>query len=244
MRIVHWPKVVKTLFNPTMRPGLPVLGRSVSQIVGDIKLVSVRRTFGQLCRRRGSSTCSGFLHKHISTTERENSVGEASLRSKCGGKPGDVQQHKSCDASELWRSATVQCMRHVGRCSKKEAKQFVVYFQTALVQEEPLPAMHSGVECISCDLGDHAHAALLFSFASGDGEGLEHGPGFIATLDGQRSELGRSLLPFIATPGGEHEPFRDAMAVTVPRLRRCHQMGAAIGWLQRNSGHSSEGRGS
>ena len=63
------------------------------------------------------------------------------------------------------------------------------------------------------------------------------GSDFIATLGGQRSELLRSLLRFIATPGGEPEPFRDcggqssfrvcgeasfrdAGAVIVPRLRR------------------------
>ena len=37
-------------------------------------------------------------------------------------------------------------------------------------------------------------------------------------------------------------PFRDADAVTVPRVRRYHQMEAAIGWLQKNSGRSQEGR--
>ena len=37
-------------------------------------------------------------------------------------------------------------------------------------------------------------------------------------------------------------PFRDVGAVTVPRVRRYHQMGAAVGWLQRHSGRSAEGQ--
>ena len=45
-------------------------------------------------------------------------------------------------------------------------------------------------------------------------EGLEHKPDFLATLDGQRSKLGRSLLPFIATPGDEHTPFRDCKGLS------------------------------
>ena len=36
--------------------------------------------------------------------------------------------------------------------------------------------------------------------------------------------------------------FRVADSFSVPRLRRLHQMGAAIGWLQRDSSRSSEGR--
>ena len=50
----------------------------------------------------------------------------------------------------------------------------------------------------------------------------------IATLDGQRSELVRFLLPFISTLGDEPERFRVAGAGLVPRLRRYQQMGAAI----------------
>ena len=42
-------------------------------------------------------------------------------------------------------------------------------------------------------------------------EGLEHEPDFLAILDGQLSKLGRSLLPFTATPGDEHAPFRDCI---------------------------------
>ena len=42
--------------------------------------------------------------------------------------------------------------------------------------------------------------ALLFlpHMQPKDDEGLEHEPGFIATLGGQRDELVRSLIPFIA----------------------------------------------
>ena len=37
--------VVQALVNPTVRPGLPVLCRAVSQIVGDIASVSVGQNF-------------------------------------------------------------------------------------------------------------------------------------------------------------------------------------------------------
>ena len=52
---------------------------------------------------------------------------------------------------------------------------------------------------------------FLSELLPNDDEGLDHEPSFIATLDGQRSELGRFLLPFIATPGDEHTPFRDCI---------------------------------
>ena len=54
-------------------------------------------------------------------------------------------------------------------------------------------------------------AALLIKIASGGYKGLEHEPDFFATLDDQRGKLGHSLLPFIATPGDEHTPFRDCI---------------------------------
>ena len=44
VRIVLWPMVVQALVNPTMRPGVPVLCRAVSQIVSDITSVSVGET--------------------------------------------------------------------------------------------------------------------------------------------------------------------------------------------------------
>ena len=56
-------------------------------------------------------------------------------------------------------------------------------------------------------------------------ERLQHEPDFLATFDNQRNTLGRSLLPF----GGVH---RSAIAAV--------QMGAAIGWLQRNSSRSQK----
>ena len=80
-----------------------------------------------------------------------------------------------------------------------------------------MPAVHSGVESISCD---HARTVLLANIASEDNKGLEREPDIIAALDGQRSELVRSLVPFIFTPGGEPEPFRDCGAGLVPCLRR------------------------
>ena len=54
-------------------------------------------------------------------------------------------------------------------------------------------------------------AAHLFKITSREYEGLEHEPDFLAALEGQRSKLGHCLLPFIATPGDEHTPFRDCM---------------------------------
>ena len=77
-----------------------------------------------------------FLHTHIFTTEGENCLGacadafqrrhrpadEASLRLKCGAKLGAVHQHKSNDPSSvLWRSAAVQCERHVGKKACKNS---------------------------------------------------------------------------------------------------------------------------
>ena len=46
-------------------------------------------------------------------------------------------------------------------------------------------------------------AALIIIMTSREYEGQEHEPDFLATLDGQRSKLGHSLLPLVATP------FRD-----------------------------------
>ena len=44
MSIVLWPMVMQALVNPTMRPGVRVLCRAVSQIVGDISSASVGET--------------------------------------------------------------------------------------------------------------------------------------------------------------------------------------------------------
>ena len=84
-----------------------------------------------------------------------------------------------------------------------------------------LPALHC-IKCISCDLGDHARASPLsqISLQKMTKAWNTHEPGLIATLDGQRSELVRSLLPFIATPDDEPKPFRVADADLVPRLQR------------------------
>ena len=81
------------------------------------------------------------------------------MRPKCS-EIKNMQQHKSYDPSVLWRSAAVQCKRHVGSCFKKHAKQFVEFFRTGLAQKKPLPAVHSGVECISCDL-QHSMASVV-----------------------------------------------------------------------------------
>ena len=48
MRFLLWPMVVQALVNPTMRRGLPVLCRAVSQIVGDITSVAVGEDFVDL----------------------------------------------------------------------------------------------------------------------------------------------------------------------------------------------------
>ena len=55
-----------------------------------------------------------------------------------------------------------------------------------------------------------------------------------------RSKLGRSLLPFIATPGDDHTPFRDCKGIYRSAIAAVTPDGAAIGWLQRNSSSSEE----
>ena len=44
VRIVLWPMVTQAVVNPTMRPGVPVLCRAVSQIVGVVTSASVGET--------------------------------------------------------------------------------------------------------------------------------------------------------------------------------------------------------
>ena len=91
-------------------------------------------------------------------------------------------------------------------------------------------------------------ALLLPELPPEDHEGLGHEPDFIATLGGQRSELVRSLLPFIAMPGDEPSKFTWRLSATRERSSFRVRGGApfrdakAIGWLQRNSGRSGEGR--
>ena len=86
-------------------------------------------------------------------------------------------------------------------------------------------------------------AALLIKIASAGYEGLEHEPDFFATLDGQPS-LGTlccrssppqamGIRPSAIAPSSGRGIYRSAIAE--------RQMGAAIGWLQRNSSHSKEG---
>ena len=63
VRIVLWPIVVQALVNPTMRPGLPVLCRAVSQIVGDITLVSVGE--GVVCLTNSICMVSGLCARSV-----------------------------------------------------------------------------------------------------------------------------------------------------------------------------------
>ena len=121
-------------------------------------------------------------------------------------------------------------------------KQFVGFFQTALVQEKHLPALHSVVGNAFRATSESTPELLFVQKLPPDAdEALGHEPDFIATLGGQRVELVHSLLPFITIPDDEpskytwrptalrvqfpfrvcdRAPFREAEAVIVPRLRR------------------------
>ena len=142
-----------------------------------------------------------------------------------------------------------------GAVAGKHAKQFVGYFQAALAQENT---------CQLCTLGlspFRATTPALFFLPTlppritkvwnANQISLLHSTDSEVSLCAlwyrSSSRLAVSLsLSAIAVQasfrvcGGA--PFRDAGAVTVPRLRRYHQMVAAIGWLQRNLGRSEEGR--
>ena len=87
---------------------------------------------------------------------------------------------------------------------------------------------------------------ILSKIASGGYEGLNTNQKFIATLDDQRVELVCSLGSFIAflamSLPNVFTSLHFAEVYTVPRLRRLLQILAAIGWLQRNSSRSKEGR--
>ena len=276
MRIVHWPMVVQELFNPTMRAGLHVLCRAVSQILGDITSVSVGKTFAvnwsvrrslfvahaRLINLLGVSTFTkksgNFLGVGAVTFEqRHRPAGEASLRPKMWnhltrafvltievlekssktndatrrgtswsqalfGKSGAVQQAASRDPPVLWRSTTVPCVRHVGSCGRKACEN-----SSWGASRRPWPrrstwaALHSAVESVAFDLGDHARAALLVRIVF---------------------ETAEPDTLFLVAPGFSLTPVHVAGAVTVPRLRRYHQMVSAIGSLQGNSGRSWEGR--
>ena len=166
-----------------------------------------------LCRMRGSSTCSELPPRTLSTTEGENSLeaGEASLRPKCGW---EVRSRATSPSPSPRRELFQESMQ----------KQFGRYFQTALAREDHLPALHSGVECISCDLGDGRMTKV----------GNTYQTSLQQAVNSEMSLFAFSL-PFSNTPGDEPErafrvageqassracgeaPFRDAGAATVPR---------------------------
>ena len=98
------------------------------------------------------------------------------------------------------RSTTVQCIRLSGAVSGKRAKALLRVLLDGQAQEKHLRALHSVV--VSCRLfsvashaTSEAAATLLFlpELPPKDDEKLEHEPDFLATLDGQRSELVCSL---------------------------------------------------
>ena len=75
---------------------------------------------------------------------------------------------------------------------------------------------------------------------------LEHEPHFFAALDGQRTSLATLCGRVSHTRRCAFQicftSFRVREVYTVSSLLRLLQMGAAIGWLQRNSRRSEEGR--
>ena len=100
---------------------------------------------------------------------------------------------------------------------------------------------------VSGDFGDHTKLRFFSKLPPKNAKDLEHTLDFFATLDGRRSKLGHCLLPFIATLGDEHTPFRDCIFF---RKGTCRSAIAAVtpdgssNWirLQRISRRSKEGR--
>ena len=104
------------------------------------------------------------------------------------------------------------------------------------------------IQCsISCDLGGRALRCSscqnclrrMTRFCGSNQTSLEHS----MTREMSLSALwGRSSRSCWSEPSKNVTSFRVAEVYTIPRLRRLLQMGAAIGWLQRSSSCSSEGR--
>ena len=66
---------------------------------------------------------------------------------------------KSCDPSVLWRSATVQRMRHNKSCCRKACKSSSL--GTSLPRTSTCQLCNLLLVIISCDLGDHAQLLFL-----------------------------------------------------------------------------------
>ena len=188
-----------------------------------------------LCRMPGHQLALRFLHTHTTSPQNVRTLSERVLshvndvtdqwvKRACAGKRGAVQQHKSRDPSVLWRSATVQSVRHVSGCSGKACKNSSWrYFQTALAQEEPLPALHSGVECTSCDLGDRARAALLTSNQASLQHSMDSEVSLCALCCRSSPHLAMSPCPSplrgqVSSRVCGGTSFRDAGAVTVSAI--------------------------
>ena len=101
VRVVRWPMLVQALVNPTMTPGLPVLCRAVSLIVGGIISVSVGKNLCshlKACSELPPRTSppqklrTALGARAVAFERRHRPVGGTSWRPECGGKSRAVQQ--------------------------------------------------------------------------------------------------------------------------------------------------------
>ena len=99
------------------------------------------------------------------------------------------------------------------------------YCSTGFLEDRTCPV--KGLLDIMVSPGENSRYQKWINFTEFGSRGSRYGhePDFIATLGGQRNELVRSSLLFIAIPGGEPSKFTwrlsaKAGAVFFPRLRR------------------------